>query len=542
MRLHVGSVVLLVLGITCAACKKMSSPQGNPAQPIYRVNGQSILHANGQTIQLKGVAFGNEVWSDREIPSTHHQEVDYQRVKDMGMNTIRFYLNYKTFEDDRFPYQYKSAGWDWVDQNITWAKRHGIYLILNMHVPQGGFQSQGNGDELWDQIENQNRLAALWKAIAHRYRSEAQVIGYGLLNEPVPNRHISQWQDLAQRITDSIRTVDRNHLLFIERANWVKGSPETPDLNFPQIQDNQVVYEFHVYDPFAYTHQLFTWANQGDGGSYPDPSLLSYTNASWYTANFNNPTLPAGDHPWVSVMGQRYTVTDPRIKIGLPALVGARVGGRVYFDSIEIQEFDPYGEFVQSVVRMNLNSTNGWTYWSNNQTGRFGLSSSTGSHDGSSLFIESATGDCNASNFQQAFRAKFHHTYQIRGWMKGEAVDANAACCLRIDFLETNDPIFSRDKSFLESVLQRYADWGTRQQKPLYLGEFGAGAPCFQAGKGGLQWVDDMLAIARNLQLHFTYHAYHEDSFGLYLGYGSLPDPNRTNQPLIDLFKQRLNP
>ena len=136
MRLHVGSVVLLVLGITCAACKKVSSPQGNPAQPIYRVNGQSILHANGQTIQLKGVAFGNEVWSDREIPSTHHQEVDYQRVKDMGMNTIRFYLNYKTFEDDRFPYQYKSAGWDWVDQNITWAKRHGIYLILNMHVPQ----------------------------------------------------------------------------------------------------------------------------------------------------------------------------------------------------------------------------------------------------------------------------------------------------------------------------------------------------------------------------------------------------------------------
>lgn len=542
MNLIVRFFVLSVFLLSFVGCKKTETVAVTGFVPLYRVQGQTLLDNQGRSIQLKGIAFGNEVWSNRAIPATHHQEIDYQRVKEMGMNVIRFYLNYKTFEDDLFPYQYKATGWDWIDQNIAWAKRHGIYLLLNMHVPQGGYQSQGNGDALWDEIEYQNRLTALWRAIAERYRTEVQIIGYGLLNEPVPTRHISQWQDLAQRITDSIRTVDRNHLLFIERANWVKGNPETPDYNFPRIQDNQVVYEFHVYEPFAYTHQLFTWANQGDGGAYPDNSVLSYTNASWYTANFNNPTIPAGNTDWMSVTGQRYTVTDPRIKLAVPALVGARVGGRVYFDSIEIREFDPYGDYVQSVVRMNLNSISGWTFWSSNQTGQFGLDSSTGSHDGHSLYIESAIADCNASNFQQVFQPKFHHTYQIRGWMKGEAVAHNAACCLRIDFLETNDPIFGRNKSFLESVLQRYADWGIRQQKPMYLGEFGAGLPCFQHNKGGLQWVGDMLDITRALRLHFTYHTYHEDNFGLYLGYGSLPDPGRANQALIQLFTQRLNP
>ena len=41
-------------------------------------------------------------------------------------------------------------------------------------------------------------------------------------------------------------------------------------------------------------------------------------------------------------------------------------------------------------------------------------------------------------------------------------------------------------------------------------------------------------------KLHFTYHAYHEDSFGLYRGNRTLPDPGNANDALIDLFTKRL--
>ena len=75
---------------------------------------------------------------------------------------------------------------------------------------------------------------------------------------------------------------------------------------------------------------------------------------------------------------------------------------------------------------------------------------------------------------------------------------------------------------------------------PVYLGEFGAGVHCFENNKGGLQWVADMTDIIKGYNIHFTYHAYHEDSFGLYFGYGTLPDPNNANQPLIDLLTQKL--
>jgi endoglucanase len=253
-------ILSVVISISFS-CKKNKKTDGdntmNTANSFLHRSGKLIVNGSNKTIQLKGIAFGNEVWSDKEIPNTHHTEEDFKRVKEMNMNAIRFYINYKTFENDNTPYQYKQTGWDWINQNIAWAKKYSIYLIINMHVPQGGFQSQGTGDALWNNTENQNRLVALWKAIADKYKNEPQVIGFGLVNEPVPNSSKQQWQQLAQRIADEIRKVDKQHILFVEKPIYVKGiNGEDADLNFPLINDANTVYEFHIYDPFQYTHQV----------------------------------------------------------------------------------------------------------------------------------------------------------------------------------------------------------------------------------------------------------------------------------------------
>ncbi|NLA94778.1 MAG: glycoside hydrolase family 5 protein [Bacteroidales bacterium] len=508
---------------------------------FYSVQGTKILDADGKAIRLEGIAFGNEVWSDNELPLTHHSEVDYTRVKDMGMNMVRFYLNYKTFENDAAPYQYKQSGWDWIDQNIQWAQNNDILLLLNIHVPQGGFQSLGNSDALWEQTEIQNRLAALWKAIAQRYKDETQIIGFGLVNEPVPTSDIVQWQQLAQRLTDEIRQADTNHIIFIEKAIYVKGKPETTDYNFPKINDNNVVYEFHFYNPFEYTHQLFSWTNLGEGGKYPDESVVYTHDTQWYTATFNNPTLGIGTTDWQYFEGVKYTVNDVNIKIGIPALVAANVGGRVYFDNIEIKEFDPDGELVQTILENPLNNSDGWYYWSENNSGHAGLSNSTGISENTSLFIDGADGDCNYSNYKNPFLVKQGYSYQISGWMKGQNVSNNAACRLRIDFLTTDNPVFTRNKTYLEHEIKKYADWGQKNNVPIYMGEFGVGCHCFENNKGGLQWVSDMIDIAKVNGLHFSYHTYHEDNFGVYYGYGTLPDTASANKELINLFKEKLN-
>jgi endoglucanase len=461
----------------------------------------------------------------------------------MGMNVIRFYLNYKFFEDDASPYRYKNTGWIWLDQNIAWAKKYGVYLVLNMHTPQGGYQSQGRGDALWQNTENQNRLAALWKAIAGRYKDEPQILGFGPVNEPIPTSNISQWQQLSQRLANEIRTVNKNHILFIERAISVKGQSETPDLNFPLINDSNTAYEFHFYDPFLYTHQLFSWANTGDGGKYPDESVVSLANATWHTAIFNNPALPTGNTNWTFFEGVRYTVSDPLIKAGVPALVGANVGagGRVFFDDIVIREYDPAGNLVRTIWDLPLGSMDGWSYWSANNSGSPSLATNTGVSSGNSLSIQGSTGDCNLSNYSRLFIAKQGFSYQVSGYMRGENVSAAAACRLRIDFLRSPDPVMARNRELLDAAIKPYVDWARRKNVPLFLGEYGAGNPCFQDNKGGLIWVSDMIDLIRKYNIPaWTYHSYHEDSFGLYFGYGRLPDPANANQALIELFRQKL--
>jgi endoglucanase len=536
--------ILICFCLTNFLCKKNTGgntpPPDGPNKSFLRVSGTSIEDSAGMPVQLQGVAFGNEVWSNDGVPATHHNEKDFERVKNMGMNLVRFYMNYKTFENDASPYNYKQSGWDWIDQNIIWARKHGVFLLLNMHVPQGGYQSQGTGDALWNIPENQNRLAALWKAIADRYKNEPQIIGFGLVNEPVPARSMQQWQQLAQKTINAIRSVDKSHIVFVEKAIWVKGADMDANLNFPDVTDANLVYEFHSYDPIEYTHQLFSWAGFGEGGRYPDETLVAAANATWYTATFNNPNAPGGNSGWQYFEGDKYKITDPKIKLGLPALVGAKVGnGKIYFDDLQLKEFDASGNYLRDVLQMNLNTLDGWNYWSSNNTGTKGLSAGMGHGDDTCLYITGATDDCNLSN-ARLFEPVQGHYYQLNGWMKGDAVPASAACKLRIDMLTTNQPVQHRNKQYLQTAMQPIIDWATLKKVPLYMGEFGAGMHCFENNKGGLQWVSDMIDIAKANKIAFSYHAYHEDSFGLYLGYGSLPDPNNVNQPLIDLLTAKL--
>lgn len=537
-------LIFAILIVATFSCRKNSGSTNMPSDPskFTRVQGKNLVDSNGNTVVLRGVAFGNWVWSNNDIPVGHHNETDFIRLKEMHMNAVRFYLKYNTFENDNAPYQYKTSGWEWLDQNVQWAKQHGIQLILNMHAPQGGYQSQGTGDALWNVPENQKRLIALWTEIAKRYKNETAIAGYGLVNEPIPVQSLQQWQQLAQQITNAIRKEDNNHIVFIEKPIYIKSSPpEDANLNFPIVNDNNLVYEFHFYDPHAFTHQLFDWANTGDGGKYPDESIISLSNGSWYTATFNNPKIAAGNSNWTYFEGEKYKITDTKIKTALPALVAAGVQGTVYFDDLVIKEFDESGNFTGNILEMNLNNRDGWNYWSSNNTGTPAVSTTTGVNDNTSLSISAGSGDCNMSNYTKMFVPKPNYSYQICGWMKGENVAQSANCMLRIDFMTSEEPVYARNKEYLRSILKKYSDFSQTKNVPVYVGEFGAGSPCFQNDKGGAIWVSDMLDLISEYNMHFTYHSYHETSFGLYYGESGLPDPTNANIELIELFKQKLD-
>ena len=74
------------------------------------------------------------------------------------------------------------------------------------------------------------------------------MIGYDLLNEPIPkdeeySRLNYQLEPVYKEIAAAIRSVDKNHLLFLSGAQWGSNFAVFNDVNF----DSKLVYTFHVY-------------------------------------------------------------------------------------------------------------------------------------------------------------------------------------------------------------------------------------------------------------------------------------------------------
>ena len=518
----------------------------NPtASGFVHSQGTQVADGHGNPIFLRGVSLGNQVWSNAAIPNDHG-EIDFQRLAAMGPNSTRFLLNYVTFEDDAAPFVYKQSGWDWIDQNIQWARDNGIYLILNMHVPEGGFQSNGGGGALWSDSSNQDRLTALWTAIAGRYQNEPMIAAFDLLNEPQPLANRQQWQDLAASIVGAIRSVDTNHMIIVERTNAVAGDwSNDADMNLFTLNDSNMAYEFHFYEPTDYTFQLQPWNNTPDGGAYPDDTKIAGVTENWLNlATFDAPAAPAGTSNFTYYEGTRITASSANIAVGKPTLVGQALGsGTVAFDDLSIKEFDANGTFTREVMHIYPASNAGWYFWSKNNSGTAGTMSSCEA-SGTCVTITGTTDDASYGGIGYYFVPKSGYQYSISGWMKGTNLPAAAVARMRIDFVGSSTPVRVRNKAGLADIMASYLGWGKAHNVPLFLGEFGVYKACFANNKGGLTWVSDVYDIttsAPSAVAALSYHQYHEDAFALYYGSSGPVDPTNANQPLIDLLTAKFH-
>ncbi|GAA4462267.1 glycoside hydrolase family 5 protein [Phytohabitans houttuyneae] len=526
---------------------------------ILRVSCRKIVDDVGRPIPLRGVAFGNAVWSDVELPTAHHGEIDYERVRGMGMNLVRFYLNYRTFEDDAAPGVWKEAGFRWIDQNIAWAKAHNIRLQLNMHVPQGGFQSLGKGVALWNDVRNQDRLLALWREIARRYRAEPAVLGYDLLNEPITAGEKEQWVQLAHRLVDAIREVDPWHIVTVERLNGKNadgsGSSEPvtdEDHGFVLVDDPNILYEFHTYTPIEFTHQLAPWVSCCQiPTSYPDPSAItvSWSNLTWRHWTFDGTPpadvlrVPDGTTPWTPY-SVRYTVTDPTWNVGRPTFMSQHNAGTVYFDDFEVNEYDSEGRLVRQLAKVDIEDPVSWYLWLDTSTPGAGGTRVAGAdgHSGTrSVGISETNTDASLSSDAYWFKVRTGNTYELKYWARAEGSATGSTSLGRLEFLTSAVPVVGREKAMLAAEVDRYAAWGEAHDVPLYLGEFGTIRSSFE--RGGLQWLTDMLDLLATRDLAWTYHSYRGDG-GLGIYYDDYPTPVNSanaNDALIELFRRTLS-
>jgi len=165
--------------------------------------------------------------------TNHVTREDIDSLKSWGFNSVRLPMHYNLYtlpiEDEPISgeHTWLSKGFELTDSLVSWCKANEMYVVLDLHAAPGGQGKDAaisdydpSKPSLWESKKNRDKMVALWKKIATKYANEPWVAGYDLLNEPnwdLPGGVMLK--NLYKEVTDSIRTVDQKHILFIE-GNW----------------------------------------------------------------------------------------------------------------------------------------------------------------------------------------------------------------------------------------------------------------------------------------------------------------------------------
>ncbi|MFZ2956534.1 MAG: cellulase family glycosylhydrolase [Candidatus Ozemobacteraceae bacterium] len=247
-------------------------------------SGSLLIAPNGSELRLRGISLGNwllpegymfgfkkavaarqirevtnellgpdesaRFWNDFE--ESYITQDDIRLIARCGFNSIRIPFHYAYFQTDDSPPLMRERGFELLDRLIRWASIEHLYVILDLHAAPGG-QTGENIDDGWgypwlfESPVSQQRCIDLWRRIAEHYRDEPTVLGYELLNEPIP--HFPEYQHLMplleplyKKITTAVRDIDPHHLIVLGGAKWnsdftVFGAPFASNL----------IYAFHKY-------------------------------------------------------------------------------------------------------------------------------------------------------------------------------------------------------------------------------------------------------------------------------------------------------
>jgi endoglucanase len=236
-------------------------------------------------------------------------------LKALGFDSVRVPFNHNLFWWDN---QLRDNGFEFFDAVIDACRRHGLYVLLDMHGAPG-YQNPGdhsdNGNSnskqpresvrFWDD-GNVEIAARVWRHIAARYKDEPVVWGYDLVNEPV-TQHGREYELLPSYVVmrNAIREVDPNHTIVVEgswwgsdlsKIDWQDGAVQSRTGISSQWDDN-LVYQIHHYGPaqetfwrVQVTQRLNVPLIIGEYGESDDANLRAITD--WAQANL------AGAFPW----------------------------------------------------------------------------------------------------------------------------------------------------------------------------------------------------------------------------------------------------
>ncbi len=175
-------------------------------------------------------------------------ESDVRYISELGTDHIRLGFDQIVLEEK--PGVYREEMLDIIERFIGWCEKCGLNTVLNLHKAIGNYCDIEEKVQLLDDDSLQQRFIMLWEKLEERFSGKPGV-AFELLNE-VRDVDSEKWNTLAEKTVNAVRRKNSERKIIIGSTCW--NSVWT--LNRLKIFDDEnVIYTFHTYDPFSFTHQ-----------------------------------------------------------------------------------------------------------------------------------------------------------------------------------------------------------------------------------------------------------------------------------------------
>lgn len=219
-------------------------PQALYAQNVAFERAATLRHG----INLSGWFASSDDLSPKHF-ETFTNATDLRTIHSMGFDFVRLGIAPELIERHGQIAPAHPDALAQLDQAVREALDNHLAVLLCL-FPNDEYKQSLNTEKGVDDFVQFWRILA-----AHFVASDRDRIFYELINEPEV-RDPYRWMGIQARVVQAIRLIDTEHTIVATAANY---SSLGDLLQLEPVRDPNVIYNFHFYEPYEFTHQGASW-------------------------------------------------------------------------------------------------------------------------------------------------------------------------------------------------------------------------------------------------------------------------------------------
>jgi len=231
---------VLVLSLAMAAYPLIA--KSNPTIPAARLTAFKRAKSLDNGLSFSWL---EQTWNKDVLAENLFNDTDLRLLRTLGFKSIRLPVAFEYYENEHIA---DEQIFSHIDNIVKQCGLYGFKLIIDYH--NGNFNENNFRDET-------KTIINLWLKLVKRYKNvSADDLFFEIYNEP-PHMDPQIWKDAAYNIVTAIRKLDVNRTLIVGASNYNSIYELS---RFVRLADENIIYTFHFYEPFLFTHQGAEWA------------------------------------------------------------------------------------------------------------------------------------------------------------------------------------------------------------------------------------------------------------------------------------------